>query len=435
MTSEILIMNKNCVALAADSASTVWRRDNPKIFSADKIFSLSGRHPVGIMTYNVSEISGVPIDVLVKEFRSSLGDASFSSVEEYAESFFRFINTGQAVGTVRKRSPMIPSDLADQEVAFLIAGLWREMRLNADKLMNKILNNHLEGTVIDRNMLGDISRDSMRSVVAEMIGGCTVDLGTKRSRSIMKKISEVLDDSYVDYLDSGSKYDLEEHLEPLIKILADRVISLNGLEHYTGLVFAGYGEKELFPSFVEYKVYGYLFGELRHKKIDEKSICAGLPSWIEPFAQGDVAETFLFGMSAELENELLCGFEDALDDATSAIVRDLDGNDLYRGQIKKSNEKMMADLRTDINEYLEKKYLWPTETMVRFLSKDELASMAESLINITSLRRRVSDDVETVGGPVDVAVISRGEGLKWIKRKQYFDEELNHYNTDAYKEN
>ncbi|MCL1984190.1 MAG: hypothetical protein FWG58_02170 [Methanomassiliicoccaceae archaeon] len=76
-------MNKNCVALAADSASTVWRRDNPKIFSADKIFSLSGRHPVGIMTYNVSEISGVPIDVLVKEFGSGLDDASFSSVEEY----------------------------------------------------------------------------------------------------------------------------------------------------------------------------------------------------------------------------------------------------------------------------------------------------------------------------------------------------------------
>jgi hypothetical protein len=34
--------------------------------------------------------------------------------------------------------------------------------------------------------------------------------------------------------------------------------------------------------------------------------------------------------------------------------------------------------------------------------------------------------VETVGGPIDVCVISRGDGLVWIKRKHYFSQELNH---------
>jgi hypothetical protein len=33
--------------------------------------------------------------------------------------------------------------------------------------------------------------------------------------------------------------------------------------------------------------------------------------------------------------------------------------------------------------------------------------------------------METVGGPIDVAVISRGDGFIWIKRKQYFDPNLN----------
>jgi hypothetical protein len=32
---------------------------------------------------------------------------------------------------------------------------------------------------------------------------------------------------------------------------------------------------------------------------------------------------------------------------------------------------------------------------------------------------------ETVGGPIDVAVISKGDGLIWIKRKHYFSPELN----------
>jgi hypothetical protein len=32
---------------------------------------------------------------------------------------------------------------------------------------------------------------------------------------------------------------------------------------------------------------------------------------------------------------------------------------------------------------------------------------------------------ETVGGPVDVALISKGDGFIWIKRKHYFKAELN----------
>jgi hypothetical protein len=51
--------------------------------------------------------------------------------------------------------------------------------------------------------------------------------------------------------------------------------------------------------------------------------------------------------------------------------------------------------------------------------------MAEALVNLTSFRRRVSMDAETVGGPIDVAVISKGDGFVWIKRKHYFGAELN----------
>jgi len=64
--------------------------------------------------------------------------------------------------------------------------------------------------------------------------------------------------------------------------------------------------------------------------------------------------------------------------------------------------------------------------VVEAMPKSELASLAEALVNLTSLKRKVSLDVETVGGPVDVAVISKGDGLIWIQRKHYFKSELNH---------
>jgi hypothetical protein len=50
MTAEIAIINKNAVALAADSAVTLRDPQSPKIYNtANKVFMLSKFHPVGIM--------------------------------------------------------------------------------------------------------------------------------------------------------------------------------------------------------------------------------------------------------------------------------------------------------------------------------------------------------------------------------------------------
>ena len=51
--------------------------------------------------------------------------------------------------------------------------------------------------------------------------------------------------------------------------------------------------------------------------------------------------------------------------------------------------------------------------------------MAESLVNLTSFKRRVTLDAETVGGAIDVAVISKGDGFIWLQRKHYFDMDKN----------
>ena len=67
----------------------------------------------------------------------------------------------------------------------------------------------------------------------------------------------------------------------------------------------------------------------------------------------------------------------------------------------------------------------PVLDAVEFLPKDELASMAEALVNLTSFKRRVTLDAETVGGPIDVAVISKGDGFIWVKRKHYFEIDIN----------
>jgi len=58
-------------------------------------------------------------------------------------------------------------------------------------------------------------------------------------------------------------------------------------------------------------------------------------------------------------------------------------------------------------------------------SIDDMANMAESLISVTNLQRHFSSSDESVGGPIDVAVITRSEGFIWVKHKQWFSQELN----------
>jgi hypothetical protein len=66
------------------------------------------------------------------------------------------------------------------------------------------------------------------------------------------------------------------------------------------------------------------------------------------------------------------------------------------------------------------RFVHPVLDVVSALPVEDLAVMAETLVNLTSFRQKVSMSVETVGGPVDVAVISKGDGFIWIKRKNYF---------------
>lgn len=63
------------------------------------------------------------------------------------------------------------------------------------------------------------------------------------------------------------------------------------------------------------------------------------------------------------------------------------------------------------SQYTTANHVIPVLQAVYALPKDELASMAELLVNLTSFKRKISMQTETVGGPIDVAVISKGDGF------------------------
>ncbi|HKZ76819.1 MAG TPA: hypothetical protein VJ124_00740 [Pyrinomonadaceae bacterium] len=51
--------------------------------------------------------------------------------------------------------------------------------------------------------------------------------------------------------------------------------------------------------------------------------------------------------------------------------------------------------------------------------------LAEFLVDLTIKFSRFAPGAPTVGGPIEVAAISKHEGFKWIRRKHYFSREFN----------
>ena len=53
--------------------------------------------------------------------------------------------------------------------------------------------------------------------------------------------------------------------------------------------------------------------------------------------------------------------------------------------------------------------------------------LAEFLVDLTTRYVRFKPGLPTVGGPIEIAAITKHEGFKWIQRKHYFSTKLNRY--------
>ena len=77
------------------------------------------------------------------------------------------------------------------------------------------------------------------------------------------------------------------------------------------------------------------------------------------------------------------------------------------------------------NELSFENHISPIVDAISYLRKEDLIEIAESLIHLTSIKRKTSKEIQSVGGPIDIAVITKHEGFIWIKRKDFVNREFN----------
>lgn len=418
MTAEVAVMNRQGIALAADSAVTVNYPDGQKIYnSVNKLFTLSKYEPVGAMVYGVAELTSVPWEIIIKSFRRELGDKRLPHLSDYADELINYINGHKT---------MFLEEYQERQLYSSVLVQYMDILRDVDDRANQIIRRR--GKITDRqirNIVVTVIREKhVMWTTADRLSGVPLDHSQQIRRRWRNQI-EVVIQVVFGKLPIGSTTK-----ERLIEI-ASLVFTADLFpDNVSGLVVAGFGDDDYLPGVVAFDIEGVLLNYVKVRKSTQTTIGGKSSAAIIPFAQSEMVYLFMEGIDQSLEHHIHHALDDFVDgmadDLSAALSATHTDEKALREQVSKAKESLAEQFFEELGAYRAEHHVHPITTAVANLPKEELAAMAETLVSLTSFKRRVTHDPETVGGPIDVAVISKGDGFVWIKRKHYFDPALNH---------
>jgi hypothetical protein len=414
MTAEVAIMNQHALVFAADSATTVtmWAKGEKQVRyfkGANKLFQLSKLHPVGLMINGSASLQDVPWELIVKEFRKTLSGNSYPKLVDYAHQFFEFTKNHSGLFPEQARNDFfyraVMQALESQVVAIFKTASVAEA---SDDQREKVILNLVQ------EKINYYKSNSPTQPVAQPDIDAAVAAHTVEVQARIE--SEVRRTGGVDL--------------KISRELAELAIRAMMFEYTTylsntGVVIGGYGEEEFFPSFEVFDCFGFLDRHFVAVRQDtSKAIKSDVAAAIEPFATTSMINTFRMGMGPDVFSIVRKATRNALTElaeklrlqlAPEGTIENLQG--LIDG-VEASCQKEW--FHTTVGEHY-----GPLSRVVGSLPIADMAALAKSLIELQSLKERVTDSSESVSGPIDVAAITKHDGFVWIERKHYFKPELN----------
>lgn len=422
MTAEVAVLNKTAVALAADSTVTVSMPHSGEVRrktynTANKLFTLSRYHPVGVMIYGDAEFMGVPWETIIKTFRKAEGDESSETIDDWVKRFIEFLEHSTG---------LFPETSQRERFAREVAGYFIHGVLDEIDETIKQSGEDLEQAAITKIAAAVIEKHADETSQHESLPYLSESFPELLSKNCSKEIEEA-----IDYAFSG--FELDEQSRVRLREIAASIICGNIFPtNMSGIVIAGFGDMDLFPVVRSFSPLLVVEGTLIYR--DEEDLGTEINDEnngaVIPFAQSDVVDAFIRGLDNSYASMLDNYSKKLFDELPSAVLEEMEGIDSeVRQQVQEKLERLRNDsgrqLKDGLEKYMYEAHIRPLLDVVAVLPKDELAGVAEALVNLTSVKRKMSRDIETVGGPVDVAVISKCDGFIWISRKHYFDRNLN----------
>ena len=400
MTAEVVVMNRAGVALAADSAVTYG---DSKIFNTgNKLFMLAPGIPVGVLIYNISTYMNLPWEIVIAAFRDHIIERELvlETLDEYGDLFIQFLkDRAQEFATDEQQKIEVGSTVS-QVFDRITRAIWEHLENQVYETATKVSEEEIEAATT-------IVLKRVHSVYSEYPDICEGDELTEFRQCFQDRFLDLLNQLREQYFDRLPLSD--ENQERLLEICFLLFAKRDNSPSYSGVVFAGYGSSDLLPQCKSFIIHSHICDRLRYRP--DQSMGISFPDAsgiIVPFAQTEIVENFMMGRHPTYYEAIRAELEKVVSSEDSDRILQTAQN---------------ATGQSYTNQILE---------VVSALPKEELASMAETIVSLTSFMRKVSMTPETVGGPVDVAVISKKDGFVWIQRKHYFDRSDNaHFDSNS----
>lgn len=413
MTAQIGILNKRAIVLATDSAVTIQSsQSDKKIYnSVNKLFALSKTKPIAVMIYGNAELLGAPWETMIKVYRKQF-KSDYKKLDDYANNFIKWLE--------KEAKSLFSSKIQNHYFQNSVGSFYDSVILSSVKeKMQSMLN---ENGVIDEKLIIKFTKDKITEIhkalkAKNFINDCDQVYLDNLIKKHKKTIDKIIDQFF-------SKLSLKNPLKNKLIEIACYLFTKDVFSgHYSGVVMAGFGDDELYPALVEFQIEGVFENKIKFKRETVRDIKSdGCTARIIPFAQDDVIHNFLLGIhpaNIKYFDEILKKYPSTITDNLETIPQK------KKKELKKRIEKKNKEIFDKFIDETRKQFSDPIINMVGLMPITEMCDFAESLINLTSLRKKVTMQAETVGGETEVISITKGEGLIWIKRKHYFDPKLN----------
>ncbi len=417
MTSLVVVMNNKGAACASDSAMTITDGlGNAKTrLGVRKLFALSEVQPVSLMIYGSAEIMEMAWGPIIVNYRRQRGDQVFDTVEGYADDFLAYLDSYEEIFNEQVQTRAYLNyvtglyDWVRHNVNHIVEQEKAEPSKNGPRTMRDVVALATERVMRDVTLTAD---DKPRAT----LGGFDDRTGETLLRRHEGDINGLINEFF------GS-IDMDKETVRRLKDMAHLAVTRDFFPDFfpnTGLVFTGYGARQITPEMKAYMVGIAVEGKLRRRVSNHKLINSEDPVIIAPFAQDRMIHTFLTGMDEEMRDYLL----DQIIDLTVG-VRDRTINQLpslSRQQRRKFAESYSDDEIVElINAFLDRldQYQYQIHThpilmAVESLPEGDMAETAEMLVRLNAFQQEMGMTIETVGGDIDVAVLTN-DAFRWIK--------------------
>ena len=423
MTSQIAVFNLECVAVASDSVLTIANgRQQRTLSSSEKVFDLGPAHRVVVLGSGEARFMSVPWSLLLQEWSSRLAQP-LDRLSDYAADLVAWLG---------EQEDLFPEDVQEDYFSWLVHDYFSAVR------------RHIIEALAERD-LEDAPWDSLdvQRCVDEI-----VEEHIDRLRSLPERpdCDEVSDAFFV----SGRQGVVAQAFDRMFHDLPRTVRSDDWIRlHIPALIlgrherfsrdsviaFVGYGNADLYPGNQAVEFQGLINRRVRCRVREATQVTPCNSSLISSFAQADAINTFLDAyhvdfldrahrtLDAILDEHLNEDDDPSEHDPVGAALDESedDAEDDEFVEVERpltARERAHRRLQDDFDQLSWERFVSPMLATVDSLPRADMARMAEALVGIQALRAASGGAQPTVGGPIDVAVISRAHGVQWLRRKE-----------------